>query len=98
MAAVSQPAFVPAPRAEEPLPGRILVEGRNCWRRDRASRVAFLIDGAAYFAAFAAAVERARRSILILGWDFHSRIRLRRDGGSRSIPEEPGALLDALVA
>jgi phosphatidylserine/phosphatidylglycerophosphate/cardiolipin synthase-like enzyme len=46
--------------------GSIAREGRNCWRRARAHRVAFLVDGAAYFDAFAAATERARRSILML--------------------------------
>ena len=29
----------------------MLVPGRNCWRIERAHRLAFLIDGAAYFAA-----------------------------------------------
>jgi len=37
----------------------ILIEGRNCWRIADAGRVAFLIDGADYFAAFAAAASRA---------------------------------------
>jgi len=59
---------------------RIAAEGRNCWRRAHADRVAFLVDGAAYFDAFAAAAERAERSILVLAWDVHSGIRLRRDG------------------
>jgi endonuclease/exonuclease/phosphatase family metal-dependent hydrolase len=45
---------------------RIAAEGRNCWRRPHARRVAFLVDGADYFAAFAAAAESAERSILIL--------------------------------
>jgi phospholipase D1/2 len=58
----------------------ILVEGGNCWRIAPANRVAFLIDGASYFAAFMSAVERARRSVLVVGWDFDSRIKLRHDG------------------
>ena len=57
----------------------ILVEGRNCWRIAPANRVAFLIDGASYFAAFMSAVERARRSVLVVGWDFDSRIKLGHD-------------------
>ncbi len=57
--------------------GEILREGKNCWKLARASRVKFLIDGAAYFAALADALERAEESILIVGWDFDSRIRLR---------------------
>src|SRR6185436_4894661 len=47
--------------------------GRNCEAVARASRVAFLIDGEAYFRAFMQAAEQAERSILILAWDFDSR-------------------------
>lgn len=60
---------------------RILREGRNCWCLPRASRAAVVVDGAAYFAVLADALERAERSVLMLGWDFHSRVRLRRGGG-----------------
>jgi phospholipase D1/2 len=61
----------------------VLREGRSFWRREHASSVAFLVDARAYFEALADALERARRSVLIAGWDFHSRLRLRRgsDGG-----------------
>jgi len=60
--------------------------------------VAVLIDGEAYFAALAEAIEGARGSILLLGWDFHSAVRLRR--GARA--EGPGEnelvpLLEAAV-
>jgi hypothetical protein len=70
-----------APRLEGRL---IAVEGRNCWRRAHARRTAFLIDGAAYFAAFADAAAVAERSLFILGWDIHGGIRLRRDAGRRA--------------
>src|SRR6185369_6503404 len=58
----------------------ILRVGRNCWRRDRADRVSFLIDAESYFSAFAAAASRARSSITIIGWDVHSRVSLGPDG------------------
>lgn len=58
---------------------QVLCEGKNCWRIVQADRVAFLIDGASYFAAFTSAVERAKRSVLIVGWDFDSRITLQQD-------------------
>lgn len=77
---------------------KICVEGRNCWRIVPARRVAFLVDGAAYFAAFAAAVERARRSIVILAWDIDSRVQLVRDEQARDLPTTLGPLLSALVA
>ena len=55
---------------------RILQEGRNCWRIVPARRVAFLIDGAAYFDALAAALCRAERRVIILSWDFDAGMRL----------------------
>jgi phosphatidylserine/phosphatidylglycerophosphate/cardiolipin synthase-like enzyme/uncharacterized membrane protein YdjX (TVP38/TMEM64 family) len=76
---------------------QIAIPGRNCWRMAHASRVAFLIDASAYFAAFAQAVENARRSIFILAWDIHSRMRLRPDRPPGPYPDELGPFLDALV-
>jgi len=43
-----------------------------------ADRLAFVIDAEGYFEAFMDAVSRARRSVLILGWEVDSGIRLRR--------------------
>jgi phospholipase D1/2 len=34
--------------------------GANCWRTERAKRLTVLVDAEEYFAAFAAAAERAR--------------------------------------
>ncbi len=75
----------------------LLRPGRNCWREARANRVAFLVDGAAYFSAFRAAAARARRSIFVLGWDFDSRIRLVPEGSSDGLPEALGDFLNALA-
>ena len=55
----------------------ILRASRNCWKIADASRVQFLIDGAAYFSALGEALAQAEESILILGWDFDSRIQLK---------------------
>jgi phosphatidylserine/phosphatidylglycerophosphate/cardiolipin synthase-like enzyme/uncharacterized membrane protein YdjX (TVP38/TMEM64 family) len=75
----------------------ILQEGRNCWRILPAGRVAFLIDGEAYFSAFAAAAEKARQSILIAAWDIDSRIELFRDGRTRNLPMKLGPFLRSLA-
>ena len=68
--------------------------GRNCWRIERAERVAFLVDGEEYFGAVRAALAKAQRSFFILGWDIrqpdapHSRGRERRASGTaRRLPE-----------
>lgn len=77
--------------------GRILVEGQTCWRLAAAKRVALLVDGAAYFGALAAALERAAHSVLMIGWDFHSRARLRRDAHAEPEADELLSRLDAAV-
>src|SRR5688572_2927008 len=55
---------------------RLLEPGRNCDPLAKASRFALLIDGANYYAGLADSLERARRSVVILGWDLDSRVRL----------------------
>lgn len=72
-----------------------LVEGQNCWRVAEASRVAFLVDGDAYFQAVADTFELARKVIYIVGWDVDSRIRLRR--GQEDADETLGQFIDRLV-
>lgn len=71
--------------------------GRNCWRVGRADRAAFLVDGESYFKAFVAAARRAQRSILIVGWDFHSRTRLLCGEGRTACELELGEFLNDLV-
>jgi phosphatidylserine/phosphatidylglycerophosphate/cardiolipin synthase-like enzyme/uncharacterized membrane protein YdjX (TVP38/TMEM64 family) len=77
---------------------RILVPGRNCWRLVQADRLAFLVDGEAYFTAFKEAVSRAERQILILGWDLHSLTRLSPGKSGDAWPDELGPFLDAVVS
>ena len=73
----------------------IFQSGRNCGYVARASRVALLVDAEVYFRAFMRAAERARHSIIILAWDFDSRIRLHWDPGGP--PAELGQFLNYLV-
>jgi phospholipase D1/2 len=75
----------------------ILHPPANCWRTAHADRVAWLIDGAAYFAAFREAVKRARHSVLILGWDFDSRIELVKAPPDDGLPITLGAFLNAVT-
>ena len=76
----------------------ILEAGRNCWRLEPADRAAFLIDGAAYYRAFREAAIQAERSIMILGWDFDSRIRMLSDEESDGFPARLGDFVQALLA
>ena len=63
---------------------RIARPGDTCWRRERADRVAFLVDGADYFRALRSSIIKAERSIALLGWDVHSKTPL--------IPGDPDRL------
>ena len=76
----------------------LLVAGRTCWRIERATRVAFLVDGEEYFGAVRSALAKAQRSIFILGWDIDSRMRLVPDGAHDGLPDPLGDFLNAVVA
>lgn len=77
----------------------ILEEGRNCWRCAPADRVAFLVDAKAYFSAFKSAVLSARRSVMIVGWDVHSRTLLEFPEDARpGVPNELGPFLDYVAS
>ncbi|HEV7351759.1 MAG TPA: phospholipase D-like domain-containing protein [Brevundimonas sp.] len=57
-------------------PSSLLDPGRNCWRVAPAHRFAVLLDTAAYFDALDEALAAARRSVIVLGWQFDPRTRL----------------------
>ena len=72
--------------------------GSTCWRTERAERAAFLIDTEAYFTALFEAFQKARRSILLLGWGFDPRTRLFPDGyDGPDDPDEVGRILVELA-
>ncbi len=54
----------------------IVKPDQNVWRTAPAGRAAVLVDGAEYFAAARQAMIKAERSIMIAGWDIHSKTRL----------------------
>jgi phospholipase D1/2 len=69
--------------------------GRNCQRVLRARRATLLVDGEAYFRAFAQAALQATRSIVIVGWDFHSKTRLHLE--EPGVPDRLGDFLNYLA-
>lgn len=75
----------------------LLRRGHNCWRVERATRLAFLVDGEEYFGAVRAALAHARRSFFILGWDIDSRMCLVPGGAPDGLPAPLGPFLDAIV-
>ncbi len=46
------------------------------WRYEKARRVAVIVDGAPYFALMQQAMLKAHQRILLIGWDFDTRIHL----------------------
>jgi phospholipase D1/2 len=69
--------------------------GRNCYRTALAQRAALLVDGDAYFRAFAHAALRATHSIVLVAWDFHSQTRLHLN--EAAIPDLLGDFLNFLL-
>lgn len=65
----------------------ILAPGHNCWRIEQADRAALLIDAAPYFEHLEICLRQARRSVLIIGWDFDGRIPLCPQKGSLPLGE-----------
>lgn len=59
----------------------LLIPGETCWRVERASRFAFIVDAADYYRFAKQAILNAKHSVMLIGWDFDSRIELE--------PEEP---------
>lgn len=57
----------------------IVVEGRNCWRIERADSARMIVDAADYYALLKDLMEGAQERILLIGWDFDPRITLTPD-------------------
>ncbi len=62
----------------------IVTPGRNCWTIVRAKRAAVVIDAASYYHLVREAMSNARERIMVLGWDFDTRISLEPDKGRRA--------------
>lgn len=62
----------------------IVVPGKNCWRIEHADRATVIIDAADYYRFIREAMTTAQQRILILGWDFDTRIALEPSKGRRT--------------
>ena len=78
----------------------IFEPGRNCWRVADASKLAVIVDADAYFRAARQAMLRAKKQILLVGWDFDARILLNHDDppDHPEAPREVGAFISWLIA
>ncbi len=73
-------------------------EGEDCWRIARADKATVIVDAEDYFRHARAAMMKARKRIMLIGWDFDARIALmREDQADDGAPTEIGDLISWLV-
>ena len=75
---------------------RLLVPGRTCWRIERANRFALIVDAADYFRTAKAAMLKAQLRIMLIGWDFDTRIKFEPEGSTIPGPNRLGEFLSWL--
>ncbi|MGY3439790.1 MULTISPECIES: phospholipase D-like domain-containing protein [unclassified Marinovum] len=74
----------------------VLQEGETCWRIAQADRMAVIIDAADYFRVARDAILHARHSVMLIGWDFDTRIKLDPQDDSE-VPNDLGKLIKWVV-
>lgn len=80
-----------------------LQPGHNCWRVETAKCFSVIIDGADYFRALRESLIKARRLVILIGWDFDFEIEMLpgesdADGNAPDgLPNQIGPFLDVLV-
>jgi phospholipase D1/2 len=75
----------------------LLRPGATCWRIARADRLAVIVDAADYFATVREAAQQATHSLLMIGWDFDTRIMLDRPERGSKVPNRLGRFLAWVV-
>ncbi len=70
---------------------------RNCWRVEKATRASVLIDAENYFRNVRKAMARAKSRIVLVGWDFDTRIKMYDTQEECQGPVEIGDYLDWLL-
>ncbi len=75
----------------------VIQPGATCWRVARARRMAVIIDAEAYFAHLKQAILSARHTVLMVGWDFDTRISLTPRQTGDQEPDHLGQLLSYVV-
>ncbi|KAA0022044.1 phospholipase D-like domain-containing protein [Antrihabitans cavernicola] len=73
--------------------GAVLIPGDTCWRIERADRLTILIDAEDYFRAAKASMLQARKRIMLIGWDFDTRIDLEPHKRTLPGPNQVGRFL-----
>ncbi|MEV6657493.1 phospholipase D-like domain-containing protein [Nocardia fluminea] len=79
-------------RDEQP----ILSPGETCWQIAQADRLACIVDAADYFRHAKSAMLQARERIVLIGWDFDTRIKFEPHGQTLEGPDRLGKFLSWL--
>ena len=74
----------------------ILSEGDTCWRIRPAERLSVIVDAADFFRHARQAMMKAKRSIILIGWDFDTRIDLVPGKKEDEAPDKLGSFLNFL--
>lgn len=75
----------------------LLVPGDTCWRVARANRLTVLMENEAYFEALASSLAKAKRSVVVLGWQFDPRTHLDPETHHGDRQAEIGHMLRMMV-
>ena len=75
---------------------QILVPGDTCQRIETADRMRVIVDGKDYFRAVKQAMLEARQTIMMIGWDFDTRIVFEPEGATLEGPNQLGEFLSWL--
>jgi phospholipase D1/2 len=67
------------------------------WRRETATRASLIVDAKAYFEVGRKAMLKARKRIMLIGWDFDARIELEPDGATLDGPNRVGRFMNWLA-
>lgn len=75
---------------------RILTPGRTCWQVAQADRLSVIVDAADYFKHAKSAMLQARKRIVLIGWDFDTRIKFEPQVQTLEGPNRLGKFLSWL--
>ncbi len=75
----------------------ILRPGETCWRIERADRLSVIVDAADYFNTLREVMQQAQHSVIMIGWEFDTRIELDPRVTSTDVPNRLGRFLSWLV-
>ncbi|XWN30450.1 MAG: phospholipase D-like domain-containing protein [Devosia sp.] len=70
-----------------------IVTPQSAWRVEHADRLTVIVDAHAYFVAAKEAMIEARQSVLLIGWDFDTRLPLEPAGATIEGPNALGEFL-----